>query len=183
MRGARHPMGPLPSSRPGSRHRIPFPPFRPLERDCLMSSHVHDPFGARDTFETGAGKAVIYRLQRLEQTGLGEVTTLDFGSLWTGTLSFDPVLIMGIDSVAAIDGDFNEDGVTRGGDFLAWQRGESPDPLSAADLAEWQLDFTASMGIAGALQRVAVPEPTAPTLMIVGLLMLRLARRHRAICG
>ncbi len=43
-----------------------------------MSSHVHDPFGARDTFETGQGKAVIYRLERLEQAGLGEVSTLPY---------------------------------------------------------------------------------------------------------
>ena len=28
-----------------------------------------------------------------------------------------------------------------GGDFLAWQRGESPYPLSSSDLAEWQAEF------------------------------------------
>lgn len=35
-------------------------------------------------------------------------------------------------------GDFNEDSTTDGFDFLAWQRGESPNPLSAEDLTEWQ---------------------------------------------
>jgi aconitate hydratase len=39
---------------------------------------VTDPFGARDTFETGAGKAGIYRLSKLEQLGLTNVQALPF---------------------------------------------------------------------------------------------------------
>ncbi|MBI4465988.1 MAG: aconitate hydratase AcnA, partial [Acidobacteria bacterium] len=35
-----------------------------------------DPFGARATLETGAGKAVLYRLDRLEKAGLGTVSRL-----------------------------------------------------------------------------------------------------------
>ena len=31
---------------------------------------MHDPFHARDTFETGAGRAGIYRLSKLEDAGL-----------------------------------------------------------------------------------------------------------------
>ncbi|MCA9235194.1 MAG: hypothetical protein KDA44_06970, partial [Planctomycetales bacterium] len=38
-------------------------------------------------------------------------------------------------------GDFDEDGDVDGGDFLAWQRGNSPTPLSADDLAAWQANF------------------------------------------
>ncbi|MBM3999833.1 MAG: aconitate hydratase AcnA [Planctomycetes bacterium] len=37
-----------------------------------------DPFGARDRFETGAGAAAIYRLQRLEDQGLGAVGRLPY---------------------------------------------------------------------------------------------------------
>ncbi|MEM9826762.1 MAG: aconitate hydratase AcnA [Planctomycetota bacterium] len=37
-----------------------------------------DPFGVRDTFDTGSGQATLYRLDRLEQAGLGEVTRLPF---------------------------------------------------------------------------------------------------------
>jgi aconitate hydratase len=37
-----------------------------------------DPFQARDTFETGSGKAGIYRLSRLEQLGLTQVARLPF---------------------------------------------------------------------------------------------------------
>lgn len=39
---------------------------------------LFDPFGARDTFETGQGPAGIYRLSRLEQVGLGNVSRLPF---------------------------------------------------------------------------------------------------------
>src|SRR3954470_18890366 len=37
-----------------------------------------DPFGARETFETGSGKAGIYRLNKLEEQGLGAVSKLPF---------------------------------------------------------------------------------------------------------
>lgn len=37
-----------------------------------------DPFGARDTFETGAGPAGIYRLAKLEQLGLGQISRLPY---------------------------------------------------------------------------------------------------------
>lgn len=37
-----------------------------------------DPFGARDTFETGAGLAGIYRLAKLEQQGLGSISRLPY---------------------------------------------------------------------------------------------------------
>ena len=39
---------------------------------------LFDPFSARDTFETGAGRAGIYRLSKLEQQGLGKVSSLPF---------------------------------------------------------------------------------------------------------
>ena len=37
-----------------------------------------DPFGARDTFDTGNGRAVIYRISRLEEAGLGAVSRLPY---------------------------------------------------------------------------------------------------------
>lgn len=37
-----------------------------------------DPFGARDSFETGQGPAALYRLNKLEEAGLGEVSKLPF---------------------------------------------------------------------------------------------------------
>ncbi len=37
-----------------------------------------DPFGARDSFDTGTGTATIFRLSRLEEAGLGEISKLPF---------------------------------------------------------------------------------------------------------
>jgi aconitate hydratase len=37
-----------------------------------------DPFAARDTFSTGNGQAALYRLSRLEDQGLGEISRLPF---------------------------------------------------------------------------------------------------------
>ena len=37
-----------------------------------------DPFGARDSFETGNGSAAIYRLSKLEDAGLGKISELPF---------------------------------------------------------------------------------------------------------
>jgi hypothetical protein len=62
-------------------------------------------------------------------------------------------------------GDFNGDGQVNGRDFLAWQRGNSPNPLSAADLADWQANYgTQPLGAA-----TAVPEPTASTLLLIAI--------------
>jgi aconitate hydratase len=44
----------------------------------MPSSLLFDPFHARDTFDTGTGKAGIYRLNKLEEQGLGAVSKLPF---------------------------------------------------------------------------------------------------------
>ncbi len=78
-------------------------------------------------------------------------------------------------------GDFDGNGVTDGADFLAWQRGESPNPLSASDLAAWQANFGAG-ALTSALRlpplNIAVPEP-ASFVLAAGSLAL-IARRRRA---
>jgi hypothetical protein len=62
-------------------------------------------------------------------------------------------------SSVGIDGDFDHDGDVDGRDFLVWQRGGSPDPYSAEDLALWQGEYGQ---LEGALAGVtAVPEPGA----------------------
>ena len=44
----------------------------------MTTSHKTDPFGARDTFNTLGGKAVLYRLAKLEELGLGRVSALPY---------------------------------------------------------------------------------------------------------
>lgn len=70
------------------------------------------------------------------------------------------------DSLTAEPGDFDGDGMVDGRDFLAWQRGISPNPLSAPELAEWQANY----GNAAAAQ--GVPEPTTLGTLLMGFMAL-----------
>ena len=77
---------------------------------------------------------------------------------------------------AGLDGDFNADGVVDGADFLKWQRGESPNPLSADDLTAWRTNYGAGPGAAAAAG--AVPEPAAATLLGLALGGAAIKRRR-----
>ena len=71
-------------------------------------------------------------------------------------------------------GDFDEDGDVDGRDFLIWQRGGSPLPLSATDLADWQNGY----GAGGLSALSAVPEPTTMAMAtLVGMSMLMSRKR------
>lgn len=76
-----------------------------------------------------------------------------------------------------IAGDFNNDKRADGGDFLVWQRGGSPTPLSATDLAAWRTNFGQNINAAPAM--AAVPEPAAGALAALGAFALLDARRRK----
>jgi hypothetical protein len=77
------------------------------------------------------------------------------------------------DFPAGTPGDFDGDEDVDGRDFLAWQRGDSPSPLSATDLADWQNGYDS-----GGLAAVnAVPEPAS--IIIIFVLPLGLLFRQR----
>lgn len=73
-----------------------------------------------------------------------------------------------------VPGDFNNDGNVDGRDFLAWQRGQSPTPLSATDLATWRSNY----GTGGLTASVAVPEPISALLLVVCGMALANRRRR-----
>lgn len=78
--------------------------------------------------------------------------------------------------LSALPGDFDIDGDVDGTDFLKWQRGESPRPLTAADLADWEANHGADPGAISA-SSTAVPEPaTWIALLWLMLAPLRLPR-------
>jgi hypothetical protein len=60
-----------------------------------------------------------------------------------------------------LPGDFDKDGDVDGRDFLVWQRGGSPMPLSAGDLATWKANY--GNGTLSAVS--AVPEPSTALLL------------------
>ena len=76
----------------------------------------------------------------------------------------------------AVPGDFDNDGDVDGRDFLRWQRGGSPNPRSAGDLAAWQTNYGAG-GLVAAT--VAVPEPAAILLSALAFGALGFCRKSR----
>lgn len=68
----------------------------------------------------------------------------------------------------AQSGDFDRDGDVDGRDFLIWQRGESPSPLSAADLAEWRSHYGTNLPLSGS---TAVPEPSCLLQAILAMVV------------
>lgn len=76
----------------------------------------------------------------------------------------------------SIAGDFDGDGDVDGRDFLAWQRGESLNPFSAEDLAEWHAAYNASSLQSSLL---AVPETCSLGLLSLGLACAALRRRAK----
>jgi len=67
-------------------------------------------------------------------------------------------------TVAGLPGDFNNDSRVDGADFLVWQRGGSPSPLSAEDLNAWKAGYGAP---AASPSIGAVPEPSTVALLIL----------------
>jgi hypothetical protein len=74
-----------------------------------------------------------------------------------------------VDDSAGTPGDFDYDGDVDGADFLIWQRGGSPNPMSAAELADWLANF-------GTGHASTVPEPATYASSLI-LLVLILRRR------
>ncbi len=74
-------------------------------------------------------------------------------------------------------GDFNNNGVVDGHDFIAWQRGQSPTPLSTADLSNWKLEFaTANLKAGHAVFAPPIAEPRANALGLLCALATFAAR-------
>lgn len=74
------------------------------------------------------------------------------------------------------NGDYDNDGDVDGRDFLIWQRGNSPTPLSPGDLAAWQANY----GTNPVLAFEAVPEPASLLLFAPGILGLWCLRGFRS---
>jgi hypothetical protein len=93
------------------------------------------------------------------------------------------------ETVAAVeDGDFNNDNVVDGADFLIWQRGFGPTGsnltgdangngvVDGADLAIWKAQYGGAPAVAAA---AAVPEPATIALGGLAVVLLGLASRRR----
>lgn len=127
-------------------------------------------FGARAGITPFEGQIDEWSIYNHALTG-----TLN-GSVLTGGELFD-LWQQGV-VATTLPGDFNGDNEVDGRDFLAWQRGESPNPLSANDLADWQSNY-GSEPLGASLN--VVPEPSSCVLVALALMaMPGCARRFRA---
>jgi probable HAF family extracellular repeat protein len=81
-----------------------------------------------------------------------------------------------LDPLTPGHGDFDGDGDVDGRDFLLWQRGQSPNPLSVAELADWQMNY----GVGGtASSNVSlIPEPSSIWLAGLGVACVSLNNRR-----
>jgi hypothetical protein len=76
----------------------------------------------------------------------------------------------------SLAGDFNNDKTVDGADFLRWQRGQSPTPLSQLDLNTWRTNFGQSILAVPALS--SVPEPSTALLLPLGVVAERRSARR-----
>ena len=70
-------------------------------------------------------------------------------------------------NIVYVNGNFDGDSDVDGADFLAWQRGQSPNPVSAGDLAAWRARFGTTGGPAA-----PVPEPAGLPLALLAAIGL-----------
>ncbi len=123
-------------------------------------------------------------------TAAGNLTRVISGNVETITLPYEMVYNEGaitdmtfsgviVASRALVAGDYDIDGDVDGFDFLKWQRGESSNPLSASDLADWESAYGTAPPLSG-LSGAAVPEPTSWLLALAaGLLVMGCVRCRR----
>ena len=75
----------------------------------------------------------------------------------------------------ALPGDWDFDGDVDGFNFLQWQRGESPDPLSPGDFFAWEAGYGQAPPASIAVHRV--PEPRS--LVLVAMIGILISMNHR----
>lgn len=102
-------------------------------------------------------------------TGAGALDQVDLSAFEMRLTQIGPTLLQG---------DFNGDNRVDGGDFLQWQRGQSPMPKSTSDLDLWKQDYGLSIAVVPVA--TTVPEPPAALLAVAAMLATRRrGRRNR----
>ena len=130
-----------------------------------------------DMFEPALGSTyTILTAQNGAVTGQFSTTELPEFDGRTFEVIYNPTSVeLQVISTGSLNGDFDMDGDVDGADFLLWQQGGSPMPLSAADLAEWQANYPSAPP--AEVAAAVVPEPTALCSLAVAVLLGATARR------
>jgi len=96
-----------------------------------------------------------------------DIDTTGYLNMFSGSFEIvkdGSILMLTYSPASELQGDFDGDGDVDGNDFLIWQRGELPNPMSAEDLAIWQIQFGMTSGLSSS---TTVPEPS--TFILCGL--------------
>ncbi len=133
--------------------------FHPLDFENFEARSFNDIFGTQ-----GSGPIDII------PTGFQITINKSTTAPWVGYI--DNVRFSSTDG---IPGDFDGDGDVDGRDFLAWQRGNSPIPFSAEDLALWQTSYPGPL-----TGFTTVPEPTSIMLIMMAACGLLCGRPRTA---
>ena len=120
-----------------------------------------------DEFEIIAATGILGRF------AVESLPTLPGGLEWFVNYSAESVQL-----ISTFAGDFDFDGNVDAADFLAWQRGESPSPLSSSDLGDWEKNFGANPSAITALSNVA-PEPATFAILLAGCSLMGAVARRR----
>jgi T5SS/PEP-CTERM-associated repeat protein len=105
--------------------------------------------------------------------------TLELGLLWNLDYGSNEVVLSIIET---IPGDFDLDDDVDGNDFLLWQQGGSPKPLSTSDLVAWQASY-GTFGSPTGVATTAVPEPKTRLMLMLGLAAMLTCRNMMVTIG
>jgi len=116
--------------------------------------------GAVDGADFLAWQRTFSTSATLPNRRIGQTGVIGQGDLFAWEANYGKISVPAVLS----SGDFDDDGDVDGADFLYWQRGESPLPLSASDLANWQANY----GLSGVspVNSISVPEPSGLLLAL-----------------
>ncbi len=106
------------------------------------------------------------------------ITDLRLVSLFEANYTVSNIQIGSANLFFPLPGDFDGDRDVDGADFFMWQRGESPNPLSATDLSDWQANYGTTALLSATA--TAVPEPTTCVLLFAATFLTGLRSRHTA---
>ncbi len=126
-------------------------------------------------YDSDSGDFIVQSVELIDI--LGDDPFDNFGNEFAGTDSdFYFAWVDFENPLGPVPGDFNGNGIVEGSDFLAWQRGESPNGAVPEDLAVWRDNYGG--GAAPSIDGAPVPEPTTGCMLVIA--MLAAAARRRA---
>ena len=105
------------------------------------------------------------------------ITELRLQSLYEANYTVGNIQIGSANLFFGIPGDFDGNGVVDGADFQMWQRGESPNPMSTSDLADWEANYGVTMPLTATA--ASVPEPASYVLALAAVIVACQHARHR----